>query len=182
MKSTLIRTLVVAPLCCLVAASALAQATPQKKQLAERVVALLKLENVAVAMIQRPAIDALTQSRLALQQRVEESKIEPTMKSIAVDVQAFMDQAGPIALAAGKRADVDVVVPMLMKDFSEDELKQLVTMLESPVRAKFDAELPGLQKALGEKVAADVKGQIDPKMKAMTEAVGTKLRNAASGK
>jgi hypothetical protein len=159
---------------------ALAQtADAQKQKLAQRVVELWKPERVVAAMVQQPAISAMDQSRIALQGRVDANRQAATLKDIASDVQKYVDEATPIALEAAKKEGQQVVVPLLMKEFSVEELQQIVTMLESPVRAKFDVAMPRLEKALGEKVAADVGPQIDPKLKAMTEAVGTKLRHAA---
>ena len=53
-------------------------------------------------------------------------------------------------------------------------------MLESPVKDKFDKLVPQLETAIGQKVEADVAPQINKNIQAMTEAVGTKLRVAAT--
>lgn len=151
----------------------------RKLQLAHQIIALLHPEQVAVGMAQRPALNAVTQSRIALQGRVGPKKQAETMKAIDADAKAFVDQVSPIALAAGQRANESVAVPMLMKEFSLQELQQLLAMLQSPVREKFGEFMPRMDKAIGDRVAADIGPQVNPKMQLLTETVGMRLRNAA---
>jgi len=89
-----------------------------------------------------------------------------------------VDEATPIARDTAKKQMANTVVPVLQQQFTEDELKQLVALLESPLKKKFEQLIPQMERALGEKVAAESHALIDPKMQAMTQAVGMKLRTA----
>lgn len=163
-------------------AAAPAQAQPvsaEKQKLIDKVLSLWHVEDSIIVMVQRPAVGAMEQSRIALQGRVSAPKQEATLKEIAKDVQKYVDEATPIAKASAAKLKAPTLTPMLAQNFSEDELKQLIAILESPVRKKFEQVMPQLDKAYGEKVAADAAPAIDPKLKAMTEAVGLKLRSAA---
>lgn len=170
----------------LLSCAALAQSQPAadakpseaKARLIERVVALWHPEDVSVMMVQRPATDALQQVRIALQGRVSAEKRDATIKDMAPDVQKYLDEAVPVVRESAKRATATTVVPMLNQNFSEDELKQLIALLESPVKKKFEQLLPQMERALGEKVAHDSRAVIDPKLQALTQAVGLKLRAA----
>jgi len=66
-----------------------------------------------------------------------------------------------------------------MQNFSDDELRQLIALLESPLKKKFEQLVPQFERAFGEKVAAESRAAIDPKLQAMTQAVGLKLRAAS---
>jgi hypothetical protein len=159
---------------------ALAQsADAQKQQLAQKIVTLWKPELLVMTMVQRPAVEAVQQSKIKLQGTIDDAKLNATMAAIQKDAQSFVDQVTPIALASAQKADTDLVVPMLVKEFSVEELQQIVALLESPVRAKFDGFMPRAQKAIGDRVAADAGPKINPKLKELTESVGTKLRHAA---
>jgi hypothetical protein len=49
------------------------------------------------------------------------------------------------------------------------------------VKKKFEQMMPQLERSLGEKVAAESRPIIDPKLHELTQAVGLKLRAATSG-
>lgn len=152
--------------------------TPAKAKLIEHLLTIWHPENVVVMMVQRPAADAFQQARIALQGRVSVEKRDATLKDIATDVQKYVDEATPIARDSAKKELANTVVPMLQQQFSEEELKQLIALLESPLKAKFEQLIPQMEKALGEKVVADSRALIDPKMQELTKTVGTKLRVA----
>ncbi len=166
--------------CAVLAQSQAGDAKPSegKARLIERVLTLWHPEELAIVMVQRPAADALQQARIALQGRVSAEKRDATIKDMASDVQKYLDEATPVARENAKRAMATTVVPLLSQHFSEDELKQLITLLESPLKKKFEQLLPQMERALGEKVAQDSRAAIDPKLQAMTHAVGLKLRGA----
>jgi hypothetical protein len=68
---------------------------------------------------------------------------------------------------------------VLEANFSEAELKQLVAILESldsPVNRKLQALGPELQKSLAEKLIADTRGAIEPKVKALNEGISKRLQ------
>lgn len=154
-------------------------AIPASKQpLVDRVLALWHVENVAIQMVQRPAADALEQAHIALQGRVTGAKQDATMKQIAVDVQKYIDEATPIARDNATRIKASTLGPLLAQNFSEEELRQLIALLESPVKSKFEQLVPQMERAYGQRIAETSRAAIDPKLKAMTESVGTKLRAA----
>ena len=97
---------------------------------------------------------------------------------MAIDVQKYIDQASPMARDSASKLVHSTVVPMLVQQFSDDELRQVIALLESPVKKKFEQWLPRMERALGEAVAAQNKERIDPMLQEMTRNVGLKLRAA----
>ena len=73
-----------------------------------------------------------------------------------------------------------VLTPLLLQNFSADELRQLVTFFESPVKKKFEGLLPELHKTYLEKVAETGKPTIQPKVDQLQKDVGLKMRAAAT--
>jgi uncharacterized protein len=167
--------------CLSFAAAASAQQAPsaEKQKLVQRALALWHVEDAAVAMAQRPAAEAVQQARIALQGRVPAAKQESTLKEMAPDVQKFVDEVTPIVRDNAVRLKEPVLGPLLAQNFSEEELKQLIAMLESPVKKKFEQLVPQLERAYGERIAADSRAAVDPKLQAMTQAVGSRLRAAS---
>jgi hypothetical protein len=129
-------------------------------------------------MLQAPVADMLRQSRVVVQSRVPADKQDATMKDITAEATKFVEQE-----SAGLRTSTHAIVqssvaPLLAQKFSEDELKQLAGILESPVLAKFESVVPEMKKAVGENVAKANAAQIQPKMTALQNRVGLKLRAA----
>lgn len=179
MKSLWFRPLVPTVLCIAAGAAAAQQASDEKQKLVQHALALWHVEETAIAMVQRPALDAMNQSRIALQGRVSAQKQEATLKDIATDVQKYVDEATPIVRDNATKLKAQVIGPLLTKNFSEEELKQLVAFLESPVKRKFEQLVPEMERAYGEKIAEQSRAQIDPRLQEMTKAVGLKLRAAS---
>ena len=174
------RTLAILTLVVAGAASAQSSAVSEEKQrLVQRVLELWHLEDSAIVMVQRPAADALQQSRIALQGRVAAPKQEVALREIAGEVQKYIDEATPVVRDNARRLKAPIVAPLLVQNFSEDELRQLIALLESPVKKKFEQLVPQFERAFGEKVAAESRAAVDPKLQAMTQAVGLKLRAAS---
>ena len=78
------------------------------------------------------------------------------------------------ALRAIKLAPT-TVGPVLEEKFTEDELKQIVAMLESPVLAKFQAAGADLQRALIEKTVAETRTQVEAKFRALEDTTAKRL-------
>ena len=164
-------------------AAALPAPDAEKQKLIDRILAKVHPENGIIQALQRPAVDAMQKSMIAMQTaHVPKDRMDKTMKDISVDVQKYIDAATPVVTASARKYTNQTVGPMLAQNLSADELRQLATYFESPAREKFDKLVPQLESAIGQKVQADVAAEIDKDIKAMTEAVGTKLRIAATEK
>jgi uncharacterized protein len=168
------------------AASAAAQAPlpapdAEKQKIIDRILLVFHPEVGVLQAVQRPALDAMQQSNIALQTaHVPAEKKEKTLKDISTDVQKYIDTTTPIAVASAKKQTNPSVGPILAKNFTVEELRQLEAMLESPLKAKFEKLVPEMETAVGRKVQADIAAQVNQNVKTMTEAVGTKLRVAAT--
>jgi len=152
--------------------------SPAKQALVQRVLDKMGLESVGLQMLQAPVADMLRQSRVVVQSRVPADKQDATMKDITAEATTFVEQESA-GLRTSTRAIVQSsVAPLLAQKFSEEELKQLAGILESPVLAKFESVVPEMKKAVGDNVAKANAAQIQPKMTALQNRVGLKLRAA----
>lgn len=163
-----------------------AQSTAAKKELVAKVLQLQRaaVEQTAQALVERPAAQLMQQAGVALQSRVAADKREAVAKDIQADVKKYVDEAGPLVRERALKLAPSTVGALLEEKFSEDELKQLIAIMESPVNRKF-LQLGGeLQKALVEKVVADTQAVIQPKVKAlelsMTKRLGLPVANAST--
>jgi hypothetical protein len=94
------------------------------------------------------------------------------------DARKFMDENKAVTTASAQKLIPTTIAPLLAERFTEDELKQIIVILESPVKAKFEAMVPELQKKLGESIAADTRSVIDPKLQGLEQRIGTRLHTA----
>jgi hypothetical protein len=151
-----------------------------KQELVNRVLQLWHPETIGESMLQAPVGDAVQQARAVLQGRVSPEKRDAALKEIVSDARQFMDDNRPLAQASAQKLVGTTVAPMLAERFTEEELRQIVTILESPVKKKFEAMVPELQKKLGEGVAADTRAVMDPKLQELQQRIGMRLRSAVT--
>jgi len=152
--------------------------SPEKQKLINRILELWHVENVGLTMLQKPVDESLRQSRSLLQGRVSSDTQEATMKLINEDVLKFAKEVVPPVLASAKKLAPTTVGPILAEKFSEEELRQIIAILESPVKAKFEKAVPEIEAALGNKIATENAAAVTPKMNALTEQIGVRMRNA----
>jgi hypothetical protein len=60
---------------------------------------------------------------------------------------------------------------LLESKFTEDELKQLIAIVESPVNRKYQQMGGELQNALGQKLVAQTQVTVEPKLKALEQSI-----------
>jgi hypothetical protein len=157
-----------------------AAGVPSEKQaLVQRVLDKMALDTVGMQMMQAPVADMLRQAKVVVSSRVPAERQDATMKDITADANQFMAEEGPVLLKSTHAIVEQDVAPVLAQKFSVDELKQLAAILESPVLAKFEAAVPELKRAVGENLAKANAARIQPKMTALQNKVGERLRVAA---
>jgi hypothetical protein len=180
LKTTVWTTLVASTL----ALASLSAHADGKRDLIQRLPSLQKaeLDGLATDMTQTPARQLMAQTQNIMVQVVPPEKREATAKLINTELTKYMDGAAPVVKASANKVAVDAVSPVLVDKFTEDELKQLVTMLESPIIKKYQGLLPEMQKALLEKISADARPQVDPKLQALQDSVRKILDTASGGK
>ena len=157
-----------------------AQVPAAKQELVTRVLQLWHPETIGESMLQQPVGDAVQQARAVLQGRVSPEKRDAAMKDIMGDARQFMEDNRAATQARAQKIVGTTVAPMLAERFTEDELRQIIAILESPVKKKFEAMVPELQKKLGEGVAADTRAVIDPKLQELQQRIGMRLRSAVT--
>ena len=167
------------------ASLACAQSAPavdaDKQKLIDQILTLWHPENSVVIAVQRPAAEALEKSKIALQQaRLPQPKQDAALKDIATDVQKYIDTVTPLSASSARKNLQTTIAPLLAQNFSADELKQLLALLQSPVKARFEKLIPQADQAVGKKVEDEAGPEINKNIQAMTQAVGTKLRIAVT--
>ena len=163
------------------AGSTLAQSTPAKKELVQKVLTLQQpsYDGLARSMVEQPVQVLGQQANAVLQNRVPADQREAAAKDIQAEFNKYGDEVGPMVRERAQKLAPGTLGPILEEKLSEDELKQVVAALESPGFRKFMSLSPELQRALAQKLAGELQQTIEPKIKAMELAVSKRLAAAA---
>ena len=159
------------------------QSSPAKKELVARILKIQQpaIDNMARGLVQEPLLPLLERAEGALQQRVAADKRDAVAKEIQADARKFADETSNLVRERANRLAPTTIGPMLEEKFTEDELKQVVTMLESPVLAKFQQVGVEVQRALVEKVVAETRGQVETRFRTLEETIAKRLGVPAGG-
>lgn len=154
-----------------------AQSTPAKKELAARIVKLQMpgIEGLARNLAEQPAAALLERAGQILQAKIPPDRQEAVGKEIQADVKKYVDEAVPIVRDRAAKLAPSTVGAVLEEKFTEDELRQVISVMENPAWLKFQQLGPDMQKPLMEKLIADSRSQIEPKIKALEQSIAKRL-------
>jgi uncharacterized protein len=147
-----------------------------KKELAAKLVQLQQqgIENVGRAIAGRTSQQVLQIAGQALQ-RVPPDKREAVGREVQADVKKFHDEVEPLLRKRAIELAASTLSAQYEERFSEEELKQVVTWLESPTSRKFAQFDADQGNALADRVMADTRPTIEPKLKALEASIGKRL-------
>jgi hypothetical protein len=153
-----------------------ADSSPAKKELIGRVLKLQQpaIEQLTVSVLNRPVND-LAQKLIPAIRNLPEAKRDATAKSIDQTLRKFMDDNAPALVDKGKAVQASTIGVALDEKFTEDELKQLVAWLESPVSKKFAEVAPELQAAYTKRLIDDNGKALDEKFNALQANIAKQL-------
>jgi uncharacterized protein len=107
--------------------------------------------------------------------RVAADRQEAVAKEIEADVQKYVGDAYPIVRDRAIKLAPGTIGALLEEKFSEDELRQVVAIIESPVFSRFQRMGDEMQKLLVDKVVAETRTSVEPKVRALEETVAKRL-------
>ena len=149
------------------------QSSPAKKELVAKVLQLQQpgIDNMATQIAQAPVLQMLQDARRVLQTQVPADQRDAIGKSIEADARKFVDEAVPLIRERATKLAPLTVGAVMEEKFSEDELKQLVAWLESPVNKKYQQFGPEMQSTLVKRLMAETAPILDPKLQALEQKV-----------
>jgi len=153
----------------LAAGTALADPSPAKKALIDKIVALQTQaisEGLALNIVQAPLPQLMQAGRAALQQ-VPADKRDATAKAMDADLKKFVEDNVPYLKDKIAKAVPNTASALLDERFNEDELKQILAWAESPVSQKFGVANNELQKAIAQKVMAEAGPTLEGRLKTL---------------
>ena len=140
-----------------------------KKELAQKILQLqqAEVESVARSIIERPAAQMMQEAGLAMQRQIPPDKREVMGRAIEAEVKKYVDEAYPLVRERALRIAPATIGATLEEKLTEDELKQIVAWLESPVNKKYQQLGPEMRNGFIQKLLADARPVVDPKVQAL---------------
>ncbi len=150
--------------------------SPAKKELIAKVLKLQQpdIENAARVLTEQPAMQLWQQAGQALQ-RMPAERRDALVQDIQADLRKYVEETTPIVRERALKLAPTTIGTILDERLSEDELRQIVALLESPTVNKYKALFPDMQRALSEKLVGETRGEVEPRLRAAQQAVAQRL-------
>ncbi len=163
-------------LCACGLAQAQGTASPAKKELVQKLLALQQpgIEAAARGVVERPAAQMMQEAGRVLQTQFPADKREAIGKSIEADAKKYVEDTYPAVRERAVKLAPSTLGATLEEKFSEEELKQLVAWFESPVNKKFQQTSGEMQNNFMQKLLAEARPLVEPKLQALEQ----KMRSA----
>ena len=154
-----------------------AQSTPAKKELVARILKIQQpaIDQMARELARQPANELMASAIEYVQTQVPADKREAMGKGLQQDADKYMNETYPIVRDRALKLAPTTVGTVLEEKFSEEELKQALAMLESPIYAKYQQLGGEMQRSLVNKLVPDLKPQVEPKLRALDQAIAARL-------
>ena len=151
--------------------------SPAKKELVQRLMRLQQsdVEGFARTVVERPAAQMMREAGLAMQQQVEPDKRDTMGRAIEAEVKKYVDEAYPIVRDRALKLAPSTIGAVYEAKMTEDELKQLITWLESPTAKKYQSLATELRTNFSQKLIAEMPPILDPKLMALDGRIRTIL-------
>ncbi len=163
------------------APAASAPTSAAKKELIAKLINLQQagVDDLAKTITQGPVVNLGQQAGAALQ-TVPADKRDAAAKSIDADLKKYIEDSAPIIKDRTTKLAPVVITPILEDKLTEDDLKQIIAWIESPVRKKYEALSPEMRNSLGQRVLADLSPTMNPKLSALQDRIIGTLRTAGA--
>jgi hypothetical protein len=160
-------------------AAPVAPVSPAKRELITRVLKLHEpgFENLGRTLAEQSVQQLVVAVRAALG-RVPQDRRETLAREFEADVRRYLEDVVPLLRDRAVALAPATMGTLLEQRFSEEELRQLVAILESPVARKYQGASGEWQRALGGRLVAETKGTVEPKLQGLEKSVTDRLRAA----
>lgn len=148
-----------------------------KKELISRILKVQQpgIEAMARDLARQPANELLSQVADYLDSQVPADKREALAKGAQQDADRFFQDVHPMVRERALKLAPTTIGTLLEERLTEDELRQVAAMLESPAFSKYQALGGDMQRALLAKLVPELKPQVDTRLRALDEALAKRL-------
>ncbi|MBC7994744.1 MAG: hypothetical protein H7Z15_16050 [Rhizobacter sp.] len=144
-----------------------------KKELVQRLLTLQQpsLENVGRDLAERPARQLAGEAEQALMTRVPADKREAAAKQIQELLRKYGEESLAVVRDRTSKINQANLAPMVDEKFTEEELRQLLASLESPVFKKYQQTQPAMVSAYAQTLVKELEAALTPKLQTLEQSV-----------
>ena len=159
-----------------------AQSTTVKKELVAKLLQMQRagIEAMTRSLVERPAVQITQEAGQIARTQIAEDKRAALGKDVEARVRKYIDEAAPILRDRAAALAPATLGAAMEEKFSEDELRQLVAWLDSPLNKKYSQVAQDMQNDFVRKLLADAGPAIEPKLQALNQDIRQLLTKAAS--
>jgi hypothetical protein len=125
------------------------------------------IETVARSIVEQPAIQMMREAGMHIQRNVAPDKREATGRAVEAEVKKYAEEAYPILRDRALKIAPSTIGTVLENKMSEDELRQLVTWLESPANKKFQQLSAEWRNTFVQQLLTEAPALLQPKLVAL---------------
>lgn len=157
--------------------------SPAKKALVQKLLSLQStdFEDLARNIVGQSLAQMVPAVRQALLQQVPPDKREATGKTIEGDIKMYVDESVPLIRDRAVKLAPSTIGVTIDEKFTEDELKQVIAWLESPLNKKYQQLGPEFRGNFTQKLMVEVRPLVEPKYQALEQKVRATLGVPAPG-
>lgn len=169
--------------CALAAPTAYAE-NNTKKELIEKLLTLQQpaVDAAARNITEQQPMQMAASAQRVIMQNVPEDKRQATAQAVDAELKKYVQTAAPVIQASAQKLTKSTMAPALDERFTEDELRKLIAILESPELKKYNTVLPEMTDKLLDKIIVDARPTVDPALNKTAANVRQILQNATSAK
>ncbi len=144
-----------------------------KKELVQRLLILQQpsIENVGRDLAERPARQLAADAEQALMTRVPAEKREAAAKQIQELLRKYGEESLAVVRDRTSKINQANLAPMVDEKFSEEELRQLLASLESPVFKKYQQNQPAMVSTYAQTLVKELEAALTPKLQTLEQSV-----------
>lgn len=161
----------------LVAFASAGSAQAQTKK--ELVAKVLQLQQAGIENVGRQIATQTSQRVLQVAggaiPRLAADKREAAAKDVQAEVKKFYDEVEPLLRKRAIELAPVTLMPLYEERFSDDELKQVIAWLESPVSKKLQQVDGEFGSVLAQKVVAETRPTVEAKLNALESSLAKRL-------
>lgn len=154
-----------------------AASSPAKKQLVAKVLEIQRpgIEALANNVAMAPVMQMRQAAGTALQQAVPPERREAVAREIEGDMRAYVEEVSAALRQQALRIAPATLGTILEERFTEEELRQLIALLESPINKKFQSLTGEMQRSIGERLVGESRATVEPKLRELERTVAGRL-------
>jgi uncharacterized protein len=157
-----------------------AGASAASKELVQRLLAQQRqgVERMALQMVEQPALQMM-QGAAAAVQRVPAERREALARELQSDARKYVEDTYPAVRDRAVALMGSTLAPMLEERLTEDELREVLRILESPAHRKYQALAPELAQAMQRALVEQTRASVEPKVAALEQTMRRRIEPAA---